>query len=177
MIKRVLAAALLPFVLITLAVAGEDPGALAKKTLADLEAKRANPALSGSSQHPPALDAAANPILQARALLARAAELRALGDNARAELAEDGALEWALTARELVKAVELEHDAVDQAASANSASTRAEKARALLDEAIARRAKLQTELDRLDKEAEARALDAGPADGGKPGNKPGKKKP
>lgn len=169
MIKRVLAAALLPLALVTLAVAGEDPGALAKKTLADLEAKRAHPALSGSSQHPSPLDAAAYPIGEARKLLARAAELRTLGDTARAELAEDGALEWALTARELVKAVELEHDAVDQAASANSAGTKADKARALLDEAIARRAKLQTELDRLEKEAEARALDAGsPPDGGKP---------
>jgi hypothetical protein len=174
MIKRVLAAALLPFVLITLAVAGEDPGGLAKKTLQDLEAKRANPALSGSTHHPPALDAASYPIQEARKLLARAAELRTLGDSARAELAEDGALEWALTAREIVKAVELEHDAVDQAASADGAASKAQKARALLDEAIARRAKLQTELDRLEKEAEERALDAGPPAAS---NKPKKVKP
>lgn len=174
MIKRALIVIALPFALIAIAVAGEDPGAAAKKALTELESKRAAPALSGSSKHPPALDAATYPIQEARKLLARAAELRTLGDAARAELAEDGALEWALTARELVKAVELEHEAIDQTAAAEAAVTKAQKARALLDEAIARRAKLQVELDNLEKEAEARALDAGPPDAGKPkkGGKP-----
>ena len=170
MIKRALAVALVPFALITVALAGEDPGSIAKRTLTDLEAKRAAPALSGSSK--PALDAASHPIGEARRFLARATELRGLGDTARAELAEDAALEWALAARELVHAVELEHDAVDQAAAAEVASTKAQKARALLDEAIARRAKLQQKLDVLEKESEERALDGGLDSGGKKKGKP-----
>jgi hypothetical protein len=168
MIKRVLAVLVLPFALITIAIAGEDPASVAKKTLTELESQKAAPALSGKPH--PGLDAASLPIKEARKLLARAEELRRLGDTARAELAEDAALEWALTARELVRAVELEHDAVDQASAAEVAVTKAQKARSLLDEAIARRAKLQTEFDNLEKEAEARALDGG-TDAGKPPKK------
>lgn len=172
MIKRAIAVAVVPFALIAVALAGEDPAGVARKTLTDLEAKRAAPALSGSAKSG-GLEIAGPAIKEARRLLARADELRALGDTARAEIAEDGALEWALTARELVHAVELENDAVEQAAAADLAASKAAKARALLDEAIARRAKLQTEFDLLEKEAEARALDGG-VDAGKPkkGGKP-----
>lgn len=170
--KRTLAIVVVPFALITVAIAGEDPASVAKKTLTDLEAKRAAPALSGSGK--PGLDAAAIPIKEARRLLARATELRTLGDTARAELAEDGALEWALAARELVRAVELEHDAVEQSTAAEASVSVAAKARALLDEAIARRAKLQKELDSLEKETEARALDGGLDGGGGGKGKKGK---
>jgi hypothetical protein len=167
-LRRVVAALVMPVALVAAiawAVASEDPAGTAKKTLSDLEAKRAAPALSGAANGTAkALEVASQPIAEARKMLARANELRGLGDVTRAELAEDTALEWALTARELVRAVELETDGRDQAIAADDAGTRAARARALLEEAIARRAKLQKDLDALEKESETRALDAGPAD-------------
>ena len=168
MVRRALTVLVMPVALVATiawAVASEDPAGVAKRTLNDIEAKRAAPALSGSANGTTkALEAASYPIAEARKMLARAAELRGLGDVARAEIAEDAALEWALTARELVHAVELETESREQVVAADDAGSRAARARALLDEAIARRAKLQNELDALEKESEARALDAGPAD-------------
>ncbi len=167
--RRVVAALAVPFALVVTiawAIASEDPAGTAKKTLADLEAKRAAPALSGSANGAAkkALDAAAHPIAEAHKMLARATELRGLGDVARAELAEDAALEWALTARELVSAVELEIDGREQAAAADAASAKAARARTLLEDAIARRARLEKDLDALEKEAATSALDGGNGD-------------
>jgi len=165
-LRRALAGLAMPIALVAMlawAVASEDPGGAAKKALADLDAKKAAPALSGSANGATtkALEAASQPIAEAKKLLARAAELRKLGDVTRAELAEDAALEWALTARELVRAVELEADTQQKAVAADDAGGRAARARALLEEAITRRATLQKTLDQLEKEAEARALDGG----------------
>lgn len=175
--KRALAFVTLPIALlfgIAFAAGTDDTAARAKKELADLEALRAQPALSGSKAPSP-LDAASHAIDEARKSLARAAELRGLGDVSRAELAEDAALEWALAARELVHAVELERKADEQAAAATSASAKAARARTLLDEAIAKRAKLQADLDQADQELAARALDAGNGDAKKPAKKGGAK--
>lgn len=168
--RRLVAALSVPFALVVTiawAIASEDPAGTAKKTLADLEAKRAAPALSGSANGAAqmGLAAAAHPIAEARKMLARAAELRGLGDVARAEIAEDAALEWALTARELVRAVELEAEGREQAAAADDAGTKAARARTLLEEAIARRARLEKDLDTLEKEATGRALDGGNGNG------------
>jgi hypothetical protein len=171
MIRRIVAIVIAPLALLLMlawATASQDPVALTKKTLTELEAKRGAAALSGSARGPSPLDAASHPIAESRRMLARAAELRSLGDTARAEIAEDAALEWALTARELVRAIELEQDGVSQAALAVSASAKAERARAMLEEAIARRATLEKTLDTLEKDAEARALDAGSGASAKP---------
>lgn len=178
---------------------GDTPAAQAQKVLAELEAMRAGPALAGPAHagadggppldaqgdaqggavpapvSKPALEAAAHAIGESKKALARAVELRNVGDVPRAELSEDAALEWALAARDLVRAIELERKADEQAAAATSASSKAARARTLLEESIAKRAKLQQELDALDKEVEARALDAGPADAGKSGKKAGAK--
>lgn len=150
----------LPLMLgVAFAAGGEDPATRARKELESLDAKaKAAP----SSSTPGSLAAAASAIDQSKKALARAGELRALGDVPRAELAEDAALDWALAARDLVSALDLERKADDQAAAAASASTKAARARALLDAAIDKRAKLQAELDQLEKDEAARALDAGP---------------
>lgn len=158
------------------ATSESTPATQARKVLSDLESQAAAPALSGAhvgdggladappKAHPSPLAAASAPIAEARKMLARAEELRRLGDPARAELAEDAALEWAETARELVRAIDTEQSADDQTALAAQAKPKAERARALLEEAIARRAKLQADLDALDDELAARALDGGKAD-------------
>ncbi|MBI2389408.1 MAG: hypothetical protein HYV09_07410 [Deltaproteobacteria bacterium] len=192
-IARVAVPFVVPFVLggltwVAWAANGDNPAVQAQQVLAELEAMRAGPALSGppadggadgvAAPAPvsmPALDAAAHAIGESKKALSRAGELRNVGDVARAEVAEDAALEWALAARDLVKGIELERKADEQAAAATSASSKATRARTLLEESIAKRAKLQQELDALDKEAEARALDAGPADAGKPNKKGGAK--
>ncbi len=174
---RFLAPLAIPLVIAGLAAwatAGDDHASQTKKVLEELEAKRGAPALAGA---PHALDGggdagpprpkrdvlalAAQPIAEARRALARAEELRKLGDPARAELAEDAALEWALAARETVRAVEVEDDGNEQATLATATEGKAAHARKLLDEALERRKKLEDQLDALDKELEARALDGG----------------
>ncbi len=158
------------------AIAAQDPAADAGKVLADLEAQLQAPKAADAGaavSRQAAVEQTAKPLDEAKKALARAKELRALGDVGRAELAEDLALEWALTARELLRAVEAETDATEQAKEADELEAKAEKARKLLEDAIARRAKLQADLDALDRELEERALDAGAKDAGKKkGGKP-----
>jgi hypothetical protein len=187
---RFLAPLAIPLVIAGLAAwatAGDDHAAQTKKVLEELEGKKAGPALAGASHGdgglagdagPPkpkrdVLALATHPMTEARRALARAEELRKLGDPARAELAEDAALEWALAARETVRAVEIEDDGNEQATLATDTETKAARVRKLLNEALERRKKLEDQLDALDKELEARALDAGSADAAK---KPAAKK-
>ena len=164
-----------------IASAGEDPASQARDVLTALESKQAAPALSGNAASavdggtsdgsteasaPPAptsspLLAAQRPIDEAHKALDRAKELRAAGDVAHAELAEDAALEWALTARELVASVETERAADDLGNKAIESTSKADRARALLEESITRRGRLQQTLDDLDQELASRALDAG----------------
>lgn len=166
--KRALALSLVPLSLLfglAWAAGTDDPASRAKKELSDLEVV---PSASADTSARHAID-------QAKKALARAAELRALHDDARAELAEDSALDWALTARDLLRALDLEAKAEASAAAATSASTKAARARALLDEAVKKRVKLQAEVDEADKALAAQALDAGPppsASAKKPGKPP-----
>ena len=170
------------------AAAGDDPAAKTQQILSELESRRAAPALSGVAASssvasdagvvvyvdaPPSpvtspltspLVAADVPISEARKALDKAKQLRALGDAPRAELEEDVALEWAETARELVDSVESEREADRAGSQAVAATTKAERARQLLEESIARRGRLQAALDTLDKELADKPLDAGSAD-------------
>lgn len=181
-----LAAILLPpvagLLVYAAASAASDAIGQTQAILGALESKRAAPApsssaaASGSSSSdagPPSTPrsspvvAADGAIAQAKKLLERASQLRALGDGARAALAEDGALEWAETARDLVAAVEDERAADDQGQAAVALTTKAERARQLLEEAIARRGRLQGVLDGLDAQqlgAAQKSLDGGATD-------------
>jgi hypothetical protein len=153
--------------------AGADPNAETQATLDALEARRAPPsagtngAVSGDAgaapmTPPSAFASAETPIREARQALERAKSLRASGDVARAQIVEATALEWALTARDEIAAVELGAEADEAAVGADDAGAIADRARKMLDDAIARRSKLQGSLDELDHEAQLRALDAGP---------------
>jgi len=160
---------------------GDDAATKAKNTLSELEAKRSAPppAPSGGDagadapKRTSAVVAADDAIAEATSALKRAEEFRANKDLAHAELAEDLALEWALTARETVAAVESEREADDNAVQAVEATTKADRARTLLEEAIARRGKLQAKLDELDAELAQKALDGGPPDAKGPKPKKG----
>lgn len=168
---------------------GDDAASKARALLTQLESKQAAPALSGAQPMdggPLADDAgdagttpksspvvaAEVPIAEAHKALEKAKQLRGAGDVARAELAEDLALEWAETALALTTAVEDERTADDQGKLAIAAATKADRARQLLEEAIARRGRLQATLDQLDQELATKAIDAGPPDA-----KTSKKKP
>lgn len=103
------------------------------------------------SQHAP--DAAppssalARPLSEARAALARADNALAAGDAANALLLDGLAREWAELAADTNRASDAERDAVARQQAAAAASKRVERARAMLDELAARRARAQGELN------------------------------
>ena len=89
------------------------------------------------------------PLEEAKKALERARGARASGDVPHAELLEGLAREWAETARDLSRAAALEADAGALDTAAAQANLRAEKARALLEEAISRRGRAEAELEKL----------------------------
>jgi hypothetical protein len=136
-----------------------------------------------------ALDARAKKVVaedieQAKKALERAHGARASGDVAHARLLDGLALEWAESARDLLRASAAEQAANASADKAREASVRAERARALLEETQARRGRAEAELERalaVEKEAREKAAAAEEARiaAGKPKGKPvsGKDKP
>jgi hypothetical protein len=104
-------------------------------------------AASGSSSAAVAL--LRTPLDEAKKALVRAEGARKSGDVPHAELLEGLAREWAETARDVARAAAIEADAGALESSASEASLRAEKARALLEEAIARRGRTEAELEKL----------------------------
>jgi hypothetical protein len=92
---------------------------------------------------------------EAKKALERARGARQSGDVAHAELLEGLAREWAEIARDLARAAAIEADAGALETSAAQAALRAERARALLEEAISRRGRAEAELEKL-------SADAGP---------------
>ncbi len=95
------------------------------------------------------------PLEESKHALERAAGARRSGDIRHAEQLEGLSREWAETARDLVRAAAAEADAAALELAAADAGVQAERARALLEEAIARRGRAEAELAKL-------ATDAGP---------------
>ena len=89
----------------------------------------------------------AETLQHARDALERGRRMRAAGDEAHARLADGLALEWAETARDVVKAVDAEAAAADLRHKALDAQAQLERSRALVEEAIASIGRLQAELD------------------------------
>ena len=104
-------------------------------------------AAAGSSSAEAAL--LRTPIAEAKKALDRAEGARKSGDVPHAELLEGLAREWAETAKDLRRAAATEADAGALETAAYQAGLRAEKARALLEEAIARRGRAEAELEKL----------------------------
>jgi hypothetical protein len=92
---------------------------------------------------------ARGPVDEAKKALERAAGARRSGDVRHAELLEGLALEWAETARDVIRASAVEADAGALGAAAADAGLKAERARALLEESIARRGRAEAELEKL----------------------------
>jgi hypothetical protein len=92
---------------------------------------------------------ARSPLEEARRALDRAAGARRSGDIRHAELLEGLAREYAETARDVVRAALLEADAGALEMAAADAGLRAERARALLEESIARRGRAEADLGKL----------------------------
>lgn len=121
---------------------------------------------------------------KSRKALERAHGARTSGDAEHAKQLDGLALEWAETARELLRAAAAEQAAAKSADESREASQKAERARALLEETQARRGRAEAELERAmaeekaAREAAAKAEEERLAAGkskDKPKDKPGKK--
>jgi hypothetical protein len=119
------------------------------------------------------LDAAIvrGPAEHAKKALERANGARSAGDVRHAEQLEALACEWALVARDMVRTGLAEADAAAVELQLGDATVRAERARALLEEAIARRGRALAELENLDA-GPASANPAKTKTKGPPGAKP-----
>mgnify|MGYP000553032247 CR=1 FL=1 len=99
----------------------------------------------------------ASSLEKAKAALERAYGARKAGDAAHAHMLEGLALEWAETARDLVRAAAAEQAAGSASDKARESAVRVERARALLEETQARRGRADAELEKaLTAEREAR---------------------
>lgn len=123
-------------------------------------------------------DVGAEPAGHARAMLDRAAKLRAAGDEPHARLAESAAHAWAQAARDTVRAAEIEEKAAAARLAASDAGTVADRERALLEEGIAQSGRLRAQLDASARERkEQPARTSTQANAPDAGAKPAPKKP
>ncbi len=144
-------------------------GATAQGIIRDLEAKAAKDGETAK--------VVAEPIKAAKQALERAHGARAAGDEPHARILDGVALEWAEAARELDRAAAAERAAATVSQKAHEVQTKAERARALLEETQARRGRAAAELAKEEadakeaargaSDAEAQRLDAAKKKGGK----------
>jgi hypothetical protein len=106
--------------------------------------------LEADSEHRPLTETAVG---QARAALGRASEERRNKRHERAAVLEKVALTWAGLGRALVRTVALEKKAGDLEKEQNALETKLKRARALLEETLARRARARAALDKLEQPA------------------------
>jgi hypothetical protein len=90
---------------------------------------------------------AAEPIRQAKSALKRGADARAAGDERHAVLLDELALEWAGTARDLVRTAELEKKSAELEKRASDVKAKGVRAVAIIEEAVARKGRAQDQLD------------------------------
>jgi colicin import membrane protein len=93
------------------------------------------------------------PLRHARKALERANGARTAGDTAHARMLDGLALEWAETARDLLRAAAAEKEALATAKKAREIGVQVERARALLEETQARRGRAAADLERAEAEA------------------------
>ncbi len=103
------------------------------------------------SSSEPSTKSAARPLDEAARSLRRAKAARDGGDSLHATYFEGLALEWAETARDLVRAAKAEAQAGEVEQRASEASVRSERARSLLEETIARKGEVTAQLERMGK--------------------------
>jgi hypothetical protein len=118
--------------------APKSPRADARAALGQLEAKKEDAVV------------AAEPIAEARKALTRARSARQAGDDSGATLLDRLAREWAEVAVALLKAVEAERRADEAERRLEEVETKTVRARALLEETVARRGRTKQELQRIE---------------------------
>lgn len=104
------------------------------------------------------------PLRHARKALERANGARTAGDTAHARMLDGLALEWAETARDLLRAAAAEKEALATAKRARELGVQVERARALLEETQARRGRAAADLERAEAEAKEAAKRAAAAE-------------
>ena len=102
---------------------------------------------------------AAESIAKAEAALKRADQLRASGDQKRGAMAEETALEWATASELLDKTAATEKELQDLQTRTTELETKVFRAQALVEQSVARRARAEEAL---------RKLEAAAPSGGKP---------
>lgn len=107
------------------------------------QARKQLAALEESAEH---RRLAAEPIARAEDALKRAEDARAAGDAGHAALLNELGLEWANTARDVVRSAELEAKAAAVEKQARDVETKAVRALAIVEEAVARKGRAQDEL-------------------------------
>jgi hypothetical protein len=125
----------------TAANAKDDDRTVAESTLREVEAS------------PRGKELAKEPTARAREALERAQRLRDVRDEARARLCDGLARTWAETARDVVRAAELEGRSEAARASATDAGAQLERERALLEEGLGQQGRLRAQLEALEHEA------------------------
>lgn len=125
------------------AAAARDRAAAVGATLTELRHYPAHAAL------------AREPIERAEHALRRARDARAAGDHEHAVLLEQVAEEWATTGRDLVRSAQVENDVAALQKRNAELETKVLRARALLEETLARRGRAQASLDQLETDAGA----------------------
>jgi hypothetical protein len=131
-------------------------GALAQAILRDLEAKAA--------REPETAKVVAEPIKNAKLALERARGAETSGDDRHAHMLWGLALEWAEAGRDFDRAAAAEQAAQAAAKKAYEVQTKAERARALLEETQARRGRTAAELTRVEAETTEAAHGAAAAE-------------
>jgi len=114
--------------------AAENPRVAAERTMQAVSATPANAQLAAES------------LANADAVLKRAGDARTAGDHEHAALLEAVALEWAQTGRDLVRAAQAEAEADELAKQAAEVEERLARARALLEQTVARRGRAKARL-------------------------------
>lgn len=104
------------------------------------------------------------PLRHAKKAMERANGARTAGDTAHARMLDGLALEWAETARDLLRAAAAEKEARASAKRARELGVQAERARALLEETQARRGRVAADLERAEAEAKEAAKRAAEAE-------------
>ncbi|HVY28512.1 MAG TPA: hypothetical protein VHB79_18275 [Polyangiaceae bacterium] len=120
------------------AFAAEDPRAQATALLSKL------------TQRPEAARLGSEPIAKGQAALKRADQLRGTGDQKRAGMLEQTALEWAQAAELLDKTAAAEKQLAELQAHTTELETKVFRAQALVEQTVARRARAEEALRKLD---------------------------
>ncbi len=140
----------------TLAIAaGNDDSAEATALIQQLDADTAHKAL------------VADTLAKAKEALERGRRMRTAGDEAHAKLADAVAREWAETAHDLVRAVDLEKGAAASRSGAIDAGARVEREQSAVEESIARVGRVRAVLEAAERDAKVqKRVATEPLDGG-----------